>query len=276
MTKDYGDGHVRWTNGPGRGGRFAPKAATGVSGGADAHRRGTGRRPSQGPRPVAADTGPVSTPPAARLRRASIDQLTTWFHEISARPPGTAGLDAALLALDAELSRREGTPALTVRDDHRSRQVDELTGRGWSYLDAYAEVHHLDINALEKQERMQLVELERRPGEPRAKTIRRMYHDFVALSVIQAEEETGGYLFSNYGRAKDLRIREKGGLGVDPASLWYGNATTARKMASDELKQWWQDHGGRPTAAGWAAQFTGDRKAAEAMRMAGQGKDFGV
>ncbi len=276
MTKDYGDGHIRWTSGPGRGGRFAPKAQTAGSVGAESHRQGRGRAAADSSRvAVAAGAGPVKPIAPSRLRRASVDQLHRWFHEISQRPTGTEGVDAGLTAIFDELGRREGAP-VAVRDDHRSRQVDEFTTGGMNYLDAYAEVHHLDVRELESQERMQLVERERRPGESRAKTIRRMYAEHVAMAVLQAEEETNGRLLSKEGLAENNRRRRKGNFGIDPASLWYGNPKAARKYASDELKAWWAAHGGRPTAAGWAAQFTGDRKAAERARMAGQGRDFGV
>jgi len=83
-------------------------------------------------------------------------------------------------------------------------------------------------------------------------------------------------LLSPAGRAADARIRRKGGWGLHPATLWEGQSARARKYASDELKQWWSEHGGRTTLAEFTSQFTGDRAAAERARGAGQGKDYGV
>jgi hypothetical protein len=197
--------------------------------------------------------------PVNPLADMSDDELLDHFHNLS--QTDTVDEDA-LRAVDAELERREGQPF----DSPESRRVDELVARGHGYLDAYAEVHGLDVSKLELEQRMQRVDQERRPGESRAQTIRRMHAEHVALAVLQAEDDTRGNLLNREGRAK----------GIDPATLWSGSAARARKYASDELKQWWSEHGGRMTAAEYAAQFTGDTKAAEAARLAGQGKDFGV
>lgn len=197
---------------------------------------------------------------AGALTNLSDDALLDHFHNLSqAKVPD----EKALLALDAELLRRENTPFV---DSPESRRVDELVGKGYGYLDAYAEVHGLDVTKLERQQRMARVDQERMPGETRAKTIRRMHAEHVALAVLQAEDDTAGNLLNRLGRAK----------GIDPATLWSGQASRARKYASDELKEWWSLHGGRMTAAQWAEQFTGGTAATAAARQAGNGKDYGV
>jgi|1185.fasta_scaffold00009_18 hypothetical protein len=244
----------RWPpgDGAGRGGRFAPK-----NGAPAAPRR---RRGSAKP----ADR-PAGGPPAD-LTAATVDELTDAFRAVSAQPPGTPGLEQQLLAIDAELARREGVAQLTVEDTPHSRQIDDLTEAGWSFLDAYAEVHHLDVRKLEREQRMSMLAAEHRPGEPRAKTIRRMYHEYTLLAALQAEDETAGNMLSRAGVAK----------GIDASSLWSGTSARARKYASDELKQWWSEHGGRITATQWAAQFTGDTAGAKRSKMTGQDKDFGI
>lgn len=257
-------GYTRWPakDGAGRGGRFAPKHGAPARDG----RRGSG---VDTPRPGRrrATVTPAGGPPAAvDLVAATVDQLTDRFAALSAQPPGTPGLDEQLLAIDAELARREGVAQLTVTDTPQSRQIDDLTTAGWSFMEAYAEVHHLDVRDMEREQRMSMVEAEHRPGERRAKTIRRMYFEYTAMAVLQAEDQTAGVLLSRAGRAK----------GIDPASLWSGPSARARKYASDELKQWWSEHGGRITLTEWAAQFTGDTKGAERARMSGQGRDYGV
>lgn len=201
----------------------------------------------------------------AQLRAATLDQLLDGFAAISRQPAG-AGRDQSLQELDAELARREGTAALTVTDDHRSRQLDDLVARGWSYTDAYAEVHHLDAAQLDREARMQLVDAERRPGERRDATIRRMYAETVYLQWLQAEDATRGNLLNKAGRAK----------GIDPTTLWSGPAARARKYASPELLEWWEANGGRVNSAQYRAQFTGDRAGAQAARQAGAGRDRGV
>lgn len=226
--------------------------------------------PATRPTPTAPRTGrpgTARTPPRpGNLAQATDRQLLDEFRRVSAQPPDTPGVDQALQAIDAELARREGTPDLTPTDTPQARHVDDLLARGWGYLDAYAEAHGLDQSTLEREQRMQLVDLERRPGERRAQTIRRMYAEMVAMAYLQAEEDTRGNLLSRAGRA----------AGIDPATLWSGTSARARKYASDELKQWWEEHGGRITVAEFAAQFSGDRALAAAARGAGQGRDYGI
>jgi hypothetical protein len=210
-----------------------------------------------------------------RLSSASVDELTDAFREISARPQ-SPGRDRALEELDAELARREGVDELRVDDDLKSRQLDDLLSRGWSYLDAWAEVHGRDVADLEREERLQLVDAERRPGERREQTIGRMYAEHVYLASMQAEEDTNGHLLSPAGRAENARRARQGKPLITAASLWSGPAARARKYASDELKEWWETHGGRRNLTEYRAQFTGDRGAAQSVRLAGQGRDFGV
>ncbi len=200
-----------------------------------------------------------------RLRSATVDQLADAFSAISRQPAGEAR-DLALAELDAELARREGVDELQVHDDPHSRQLDQLLDAGWSYLEAYAEVHHLDPGQLDRQAAQQLVDVARRPGERRRDTVRRLYAEQVYLQWLQAEDDTRGHLLSPAGKAK----------GIDPVTLWSGPAARARKYASPELKEWWESHGGRRTMTEFATQYGGDRRAAQSARLAGSGKDYGV
>jgi len=241
--KDYGDGNLRWTSGPGRGGRFAPKG--GKAGGK-----------------AAPATGPVRPPNPARLAKATDDDVLELFHKVSQRPRGTPGVEETLTALGAELTRREGQVNLQRA---QSQRVHDLVDAGTPYLDAWAEVHGRDVRDLEREQRLALIDAQRRPGERRSKTLRRMYGEHVVLSVIQAEEDTRGELLNRAGKA----------AGIDPASLWEGPDARARKYASRELLEWWSQHGGRMTVALFNSQYTGDKAAAERARGAGRGKDYG-
>jgi len=200
------------------------------------------------------------------LHNWTTEQLTDEFARLSHTLSGHE-LETALTRVDTELARREGTPHLEVHDDQHSRRIDKLVAQGRSYVEAYAEVHDLDVSKLERQQRLHLVDQERRAGESRAQTIRRLHFEQVAVAVLQAEDDTHGNLLNAAGRA----------AGIDPATLWSGPAARARKYASDELKQWWSEHGGRTTVAEFTAHHTGDNPAAiERARLAGQGRDYGV
>lgn len=262
MSTTYDEAHhPRWPKGHPQAGRWRPKAAS-------AAERGRRRAPARESPPGAVSSGAGEGGTATsgrvlrRLRRASADELLEAFHEVSTRPPSPA-TERALARIFDELGRREGED---LGDDERGRAVDRLVAEGASFAEAYAEVHGLDVAELSRQERMQLVDGQRRPGERRDTTIRRMYAEATYLEWLQAEEATRGNLLNRAGRAK----------GIDPVSLWSGPSARARKYASDELKQWWEDHGGRRTLTQYRAQFTGDRRGAQAARLAGSGRDFGV
>lgn len=257
-----------WPPGSGkRGGQFMPRDADADAAQVEPPSRGPtrGRRPTQPARPEPAPAAGWASV-RERLSAATVDQLTDAFAEISRGQAGPA-MDRALAELDAELARREGTSSLTVRDDPHSRQIDELLGRGWSYTQAYAEVHHLDPAKLDREERLALVDANRRKGERRRDTLRRMFAEHVYVQWLDAEQQTRGNLLSPAGRA----------AGVDPVSLWSGTAARARKYASEELKRWWEEHGGRHPFAVWSAEYTGDGTRARREHAGrGAGRDFGV
>ncbi|MEU8378700.1 hypothetical protein [Streptosporangium sp. NPDC048865] len=174
----------------------------------------------------------------------------------------------------AEMDDRD-VRAATAGEDQRSdtdRRIDDLITQGWTPRDAYAEVHGLDPDEIERQERLALVDAERQKGERREDTLRRMHRQWVHEQWLEAEGATRGVLLNRAGVA----------AGIDPKSLWAGNSARAAKYASEELKRWWADrpNGGRQTYAEWRAQWVGDqaarRGARERRQSSSNGRDFGV
>lgn len=272
----------RWPPGDKQGGRFRPR-----TGGApdpvkarpkQAARPSTRSQPSPPPAPSVTPGPGLSQrweQVRKQLRALPLEKLADTWRDVTLMPAGP-GRDRALAELDAELARRDGKATLTVEDTPHSRQIDDLLARGWSYTDAYAEVHHLDPDKLRAEEREQVIRANRRPGERRVQTLRRMYAEHVYLQYLDAEEATRGNMFSPAGRARDQALRAKGGAGLDPASLWSGPTARARRYASEELKRWWEEHGGRQPFTVWSAAWAGDRKTVQAHRQRGAGKDFGL
>lgn len=74
-----------------------------------------------------------------------------------------------------------------------------------------------------------------------------------------AEDATNGHMLNNTGRS----------MGVDPASLMTGSEARARKYASPELKEWFDQHG-RPTFAEYLDNVRGHVQGAANAR-AGRG-----
>ncbi|KUN96192.1 phage capsid protein [Streptomyces caeruleatus] len=75
---------------------------------------------------------------------------------------------------------------------------------------------------------------------------RALYDEYVYRQYIQAENDTNGYLLNKKSRAS----------GINPVSLFSGPARIAYARASDELKEWWKEHG-RLTQAEFIEQVVG-------------------
>ncbi|MEU4998255.1 phage minor capsid protein [Streptomyces sp. NPDC021622] len=75
---------------------------------------------------------------------------------------------------------------------------------------------------------------------------RALYDEYVYRQYLQAETDCRGYLLSKKAQA----------AGHAPVSLFSGPARIAHARASDELKEWWAEHG-RLTQAEFVEQVTG-------------------
>lgn len=153
----------------------------------------------------------------------------------------------------------ESTPA-------QVSQIENLLARGWEYLDAYAEVHHLDVDRLRQQQAGGIID--RRAGETTMQALKRAYDTHVHTQYKDAEDAVRGHMLSPAGKA----------AGIDPVTLFSGPTDRARKYASEDLLRWWEANGGRQTFQQFRAQITGreaDKRAAAATARHATGKDFG-
>ncbi|MGW9041242.1 phage minor capsid protein [Streptomyces lydicus] len=78
---------------------------------------------------------------------------------------------------------------------------------------------------------------------------RAMYDEYVYDQFLKAEQDCRGYLVNKKSRA----------AGIDPVGLFRGPARIAYARASDELKEWWAEHG-RLTQAEFIEAATGQRQ----------------
>ena len=108
---------------------------------------------------------------------------------------------------------------LYARKGHR-RIVDELI---------YAEFERRD--RAEKARRK--AEARRERAEARKRERREEYDMYVQAAWLKAEADCRGELLSKAGDE----------AGVDPITLWSGPVQRARKLASEELCEWWDTHG---------------------------------
>jgi hypothetical protein len=195
---------------------------------------------------------------------ATVEDLLDAFHRVSRRKKPDA---KALRMIDAELARREQRTELAPPDaDKDAAKVDTLVGRGWSYVDAYAEVYGGSVEKMRASE--ERAALGARPGERTETARRRAYREMVSLQYLQAEEATRGVLLT-----KRCAVQ-----GVDPRSLWSAAPARAARCASDELKAWWEAQGGRMSYATFRSYSGGSqsRATARAKAGAGAGRDYGV
>lgn len=150
-------------------------------------------------------------------------------------------------------------------DTPEQRRLDELVAGGVDYRDAYADVYGLARDQLLGQERVSVVDLERRAGESRRQAVRRAYGEFVHLQLLEAEQATRGHLLKPEARGR-----------IEPIGLFSGPAARARRWASEDLLRWWSEHP-RLTYQEFAGQVLGgDGAALAAARLRGNARDFGV
>ncbi|GAA2618804.1 hypothetical protein SMC26_40355 [Actinomadura fulvescens] len=205
------------------------------------------------------------------VRALSDDEIAELFAQYGDELPHVAD------RLMAELERRDqadqaGDSFGTLDDEPTDdeRRVAELVDQGWEWRDAYAEVHNLDPNELDRQERAAAVDAQRGEGETRDQAVRRLYDEWLHAQYLAAEDATRGYLLNKQGEA----------AGIDPISLFSGPASRARKYASEELKRWWAEDGNqRMTFAEFKADTLGresDRRAAQRTREGGTGREYGL
>ncbi|XTZ13906.1 hypothetical protein ACQSSU_20630 [Micromonospora echinospora] len=196
---------------------------------------------------------------AGGLRRMNEDDLFTLYTDILSVDDESQVDHVARQLVEAELDRRSNEPP----DDStpEERRVDDLVFKGWSYEEAYAEVHGLDPEQLRREQANAAVDVDRRAGETRRQAIQRAYREYVHLQWLAAEQATNGHLLTRAAQSR----------GIDPISLFSGPAARARKWASEDLKRWWADN---PRVT--LAEFTDQINNRRAQSLAGNGRDFGV
>ncbi|MFG6197775.1 helicase-related protein [Nonomuraea sp. JJY05] len=167
-----------------------------------------------------------------------------------------ARISAAMEAWEAERRQQDEEDRAFAE---RSARVDQLIAEGVPELEAWAQVHGLSYEQVERDVRAG----DRAAGETRDQMARRHYDLWVHDQYLQAVADTKGYLLNPQGVA----------AGIDEKSLFSGRRDSARKYASEELRRWFDAHGWMNFTE-FKAQMLGrerDRRAAQAGRAA---RDF--
>lgn len=160
------------------------------------------------------------------------------------------------LSTDIEALEDGADPADLARLD----EVAQLIGSGATEFDACAAVYGL--TAAERYQRQEAVRRLRQQYTGRSfdDLARQSYRDHVEAAWLAAEDACRGHLLSKAGRT----------AGVDGRSLFTGPLPRAAKYASDELVEWWAEHG-RVTFDEWREQLLTGTCAAD-TRFRGSGR----
>jgi hypothetical protein len=130
----------------------------------------------------------------------------------------------------------------------RNRVYQGLVNEGEDPEEAWSHAYSTSAETMQKQSVMQDLRAQGYKGAGFDALTRAAYKDEIRRRVVSAENATNGYMLTPQGKR----------AGIDPWSLFTGPESRARKYASPELKEWW-DQNGRPTAADFQAQLMGQK-----------------
>jgi hypothetical protein len=222
------------------------------------HGRGTVTASGGGRVQVSFDAGHSKTfPVRSDQSRGHFEQMTD--EELAAEYGRSQGSRAS--AITDEMNRRDDadTEAKSARvsalyaeqpktDADRNRVYQSLTDEGENPQDAWAHAFGTSADAMQKQTVIQQLRQQGYTGSGFDALTRSAYKDDVRRRTVMAENATNGYMLGPAGKK----------AGIDPYSLFTGPESRARKYASPELKEWF-DQNGRPTVADFQAQMTGQK-----------------
>jgi minor capsid protein 2 len=167
---------------------------------------------------------------AAELAERTDDDLEAM---VATAGDDEALLDAVLAELDRRHTEQDTEPEHDDQDAEKWAEVDALAAGGMDYEQAYAAVFEIDPEQLRRDDAIARLRADGYRGKGFDELARAAYADALDRDYFNAEAATNGYLLTAEGQRK----------GLDPRQLWRQNETYARKWASDELKQWWDQNG---------------------------------
>lgn len=180
-------------------------------------------------------------------------------------------------AFGAEADRRDAERATRAAKADRDRirrqqqadarldRMGALVDQGVPEADAWAEVYGRSPEEFRRREAIRSLREQGYRGKGFDELARDSFRAYVASEFLRAEQDTRGVLLSRQAEAANARAAARRGRLIDPEDLFTGNAATARKHASEELRRWW-DANGRPTLDEWKAQLLDDVNAARRLR----------
>jgi hypothetical protein len=181
---------------------------------------------------------------AAEYNRSEGSRTNAIVSELDRRDQRDA--DAATQAKADRVSALYAEKPKTEAD--RNRVYQGLVNEGEDPEDAWAHANGTNPEAMQKQSVIQDLRAQGHHGASFDALTRDAFKDEIRRRTISAEGATNGYMLGPAGKK----------AGIDPWSLFTGPESRARKYASPELKEWF-DQNGRPTVADFQASLMGQK-----------------
>lgn len=150
---------------------------------------------------------------------------------------------------EAAAARRE------EREREQAEMFEEMLAQGVDPEEADAIAAGTTVEAARRREVMAQLRRDGYRGSSFDQLARQAFRDEVMRRYLAAQDATNGY----------MTTREATAAGIDPLTLFTGPEARARKHASDELAEWWDQHG-RLTFDEYRAELLGDSAGARQMR----------
>lgn len=172
-----------------------------------------------------------------------------------------AAEEAAANEARRQAARERRQARQEAEQERKYAELERLLEGGVPEEEAIAEALGISVDRQRRDRVIQALRDQGYTGRGLDDLARQSYKDHISRAYLAAEDHARGHMLTAEGDR----------LGIDPVSLFSGPESRARRYASPELKEWWDEHG-RPTFEGWKAQLLGDSGALNHLRS--QGRDF--
>ncbi len=186
----------------------------------------------------------IAAVPAASLRRMSDDDLATHLGDVGDNEVALGKIMRELDRRDREQERR--TARKQERESARDAEFERQVDAGVDAEAAYAAVYGVSEERQRRQEAISSLRAAGYRGAGLDALVRDAFKEHVRQAYLDAETVTRGQMRSKEGRAAN----------IDERSLFVGPEARARKYASRELLDYWQQHG-RMTVEDFKASVMG-------------------
>lgn len=149
---------------------------------------------------------------------------------------------------NAQYHRERRARLKAEREAQQWDHLDELLAKGYTEENAVAEAFGKSVERQRKDAAIAKLRDEGYTGKGLDELARKAYADHLYSRYMLAEEATRGHMLTPIARSR----------GIDERTLFSGPEARARLHASDELKEWWDEHG-RLTYDQWLEELLNHR-----------------